>query len=152
MNSISRSGSSRELLGGPLYYVMVLSICTALFWRDSPVGVVALAIMCGGDGIADILGRRLGNIKLPYNPSKSWVGSISMFIFSFVLSTSFLYYYSSLGFYHLDWASAVQIVAWISLVATVVESLPISSHLDDNMSVPLVSVLLGSVLFPGVIL
>eukprot|EP00250_Pteridium_aquilinum_P017325 c23573_g1_i1 orf=232-1221(-) len=151
VNSISRSGSSRELLSGPLYYVMVLSICTAFFWRDSPVGMVVLAIMCGGDGIADIIGRRLGSIKLPYNSSKSWAGSISMFLFSFVLSISFLYYYSSLGFYHLDWSSAVQIVALISLVATIVESLPVSTHLDDNMSVPLVSVLLGSVLFPGVI-
>ncbi|KAI5074089.1 hypothetical protein GOP47_0010050 [Adiantum capillus-veneris] len=152
VKSISRSGSSRELLGGPFYYVVALSLCTVFFWRDSPVGIVALAVMCGGDGIADIIGRRLGSIKLPYNPSKSWVGSISMFFFSFAFSVSLLYYYSSLGFYQLNWSSAVQIVALISFSATIVESLPISSHLDDNMSVPLISVLMGSALFPGVLL
>jgi hypothetical protein len=40
----------RELLRGPLYYVMVLVLCTVLFWRDSPVSVVSLAMMCAGDG------------------------------------------------------------------------------------------------------
>lgn len=152
VKAISRSGSSRELLCGPFYYVLVLSICTVFFWRDSPVGIVALAIMCGGDGIADIVGRRLGNTKLPYNSRKSWVGSISMFAFGFALSMSFMYYYSALGFYQLNWLNATQIVALISLAATIVESLPIPTLLDDNMSVPLVSVLMGSVLFPRVLL
>ncbi|MCO5608280.1 hypothetical protein L7F22_062486 [Adiantum nelumboides] len=147
VKSISRSGSSRELLAGPLYYVVVLSVCTVFFWRDSPVGMVALAVMCGGDGIADIVGRSLGTVKLPYNSTKSWAGSISMFFFSFALSLSLLYYYSSMGFYQLNWSSAVQVVALISFTATFVESLPISTRLDDNMSVPLVSVLMGSALW-----
>lgn len=149
VKSISRGGTSMELLRGPLYYVLVLSLCTLFFWRDSPVGIVALAMMCGGDGIADIVGRRIGGTKLPYNPCKSWAGSISMFIFGFMLSVGFLYYYSSLGFYHLDWGHVVQNVALISFAATIVESLPISKRLDDNLSVPLVSVLLGVALFPA---
>lgn len=40
----------RELLRGPLYYVLVLILSAVLFWRESPVGVVSLAMMCGGDG------------------------------------------------------------------------------------------------------
>ncbi|MCO5550528.1 hypothetical protein L7F22_004015 [Adiantum nelumboides] len=154
VKSISRSGSSRELLAGPLYYVVVLSVCTVFFWRDSPV-----VSACGADegmikfvGIADIVGRSLGTVKLPYNSSKSWAGSISMFFFSFALSLSLLYYYSSMGFYQLNWSSAMQVVALISFAATIVESLPISTRLDDNMSVPLISVLMGSALFPGVLL
>jgi farnesol kinase len=35
----------------------------------------------------------------------------------------------------------------ISLVAAVVESLPISTRLDDNLTVPLASVLVGSLVF-----
>jgi dolichol kinase len=80
----------RELLRGPLYYVMVLVLCTVLFWRDSPVSVVSLAMMCAGDGIADIVGRRFGSKKLPYNSEKSWAGSITMFLFGFVVSLGYV--------------------------------------------------------------
>jgi dolichol kinase len=32
-------------------------------------------------GIADIVGRRFGKgLKLPYNKSKSWAGSVAMFL------------------------------------------------------------------------
>lgn len=44
-------------------------------------GLIALSLMCGGDGLADIVGRRLGHLgRLPYNPAKSWAGSAAMFI------------------------------------------------------------------------
>ncbi|MCO5556375.1 hypothetical protein L7F22_009923 [Adiantum nelumboides] len=147
VKSISREGTARELLRGPFYYALILSCCTAFFWRDSPVGMTAIAIMCGGDGVADIVGRRIGVLKLPHNTRKSWAGSISMFVFGFALSVCFLYYFSTLGYYFVDWTSAVYNVALISFVATVVESLPLSAFLDDNISVPLVSVILGMALF-----
>lgn len=36
---------------------------------------------CGGDGLADIVGRRLGKGNpLPWNPEKSWAGSAAMFV------------------------------------------------------------------------
>lgn len=66
---------------GPLYYVLVLLAVTLCFWRDSPAAVVPVALMCGGDGIADIVGRRFGRGNpLPYNSSKSWAGSLAMFL------------------------------------------------------------------------
>ena len=34
----------------------------------------------GGDGLADIIGRRFGGVKLPWNTAKSWAGSLAMFI------------------------------------------------------------------------
>lgn len=34
----------------------------------------------GGDGLADIVGRRFGGVKLPWNSNKSWAGSLAMFI------------------------------------------------------------------------
>ncbi|BBG97059.1 vitamin E pathway gene 5 [Prunus dulcis] len=128
-----------ELLRGPLYYVLILILCALAFWRESPVGVVSLAMMCGGDGVADIMGRKFGSIKIPYNQKKSWAGSISMFLFGFVISIGMLYYYSFLGYFQLNWVETVEKVALISLVATIVESLPITDVLDDNISVPLVS-------------
>jgi phytol kinase len=50
-----------------------------------------------------------------------------------------LYYYSSLGHVQFDWGDIVPRVAFISFVATVVESLPITQVVDDNISVPLVT-------------
>lgn len=45
---------------------------------DTDMQVVAL--MCGGDGLADIIGRRFGSgAKLPHNSNKSWAGSAAMF-------------------------------------------------------------------------
>ena len=77
---LSMGGSRRELLRGPLYYVLSVMASTALFWRDSPVGVLILGLMCGGDGLADIVGRRLGGTaRLPWNAQKSWAGSLAMF-------------------------------------------------------------------------
>ena len=50
-----------------------------------------------------------------------------------------LQYYSVLGYLQLDWVWTVQKVALVSLVATVVESLPTTEVVDDNISIPLVS-------------
>ncbi|EOY18925.1 Vitamin E pathway gene 5 isoform 2 [Theobroma cacao] len=138
IKSVTREGNPKELLRGPLYYVLILILCALVFWRESPVGLISLAMMCGGD---DILGRRFGSSKLPYNRNKSWVGSISMFVFGFFISVGMLYYYSVLGYFQLDWGWTMCRVALVSLVATVVESLPFTTVVDDNISVPLATMI-----------
>ncbi|XP_004496158.1 probable phytol kinase 1, chloroplastic isoform X1 [Cicer arietinum] len=140
IKSVTRKGDPKELLRGPLYYVVILMLCAVVFWRDSPIGVVSLAMMCGGDGVADIIGRRYGSMKIPYNQKKSWAGSISMLIFGFLVSIGMLYYYSALGHVQFDWWNIVPRVALVSIVATVVESLPITDVVDDNISVPLATI------------
>ena len=69
----------QELLAGPLLYIAVVIATTVQFWRHSPAGLLALCMMCVGDGLADIVGRRYGTTKLPYNASKTWAGSLAMF-------------------------------------------------------------------------
>lgn len=151
VKSVSREGDPRELLRGPLYYVIVLVFSTILFWRDSPVGVMALSMMCGGDGIADIVGRRFGSTtgKLPWNSGKSWAGSVAMFLFGLLVSYSCLCYFAFMGFYQLDTTGTLIRLAAVSFAATVVESLPVSTKLDDNVTVPLTTVLVGMLLFPA---
>jgi len=149
VKSVSREGDPRELLRGPLYYVVVLIFSTILFWRDSPVGVMALAMMCGGDGIADIVGRKFGSSKLPWNPGKSWAGSVAMFLFGLLVSYGCLCYFAWMGFYQLDTRGALLRLAAVSMAATVVESLPVSTKLDDNVTVPLTTVVVGMLLFPS---
>lgn len=58
-----------------------------------------------------------------------------------------LYYFSALGYYQLDLTATVQRVALVSLVATVVESLPTTQVIDDNISVPLISMLTAFLTF-----
>ncbi|XP_057979646.1 probable phytol kinase 1, chloroplastic isoform X1 [Malania oleifera] len=147
VKSVTREGNPGELLRGPLYYVLILIISALLFWRESPVGVISLAMMCGGDGVADIMGRRFGTARIPYNHKKSWAGSISMFICGFSISIGMLYYFSVLGYFQLDWAQTMSAVALVSLVATVVESLPTANVVDDNISVPLASMVVAFLSF-----
>ncbi|KAL0736612.1 hypothetical protein Bca4012_012822 [Brassica carinata] len=147
IKSVTREGRPEELLRGPLFYVIALLVSAVFFWRNSPIGMISLAMMCGGDGIADVMGRKFGSQKIPYNPRKSIAGSISMFIFGFFVSVGLLYYYSSLGYLHMNWETTFTKVAIVSMVATLVESLPITDQLDDNVSVPLATILAAYVSF-----
>ncbi len=62
VKAMTRSGNPRETrsVRGPLYYGLVFVVCTVIFWRHSPIGILALMLMCGGDGLADVVGRRWG--------------------------------------------------------------------------------------------
>ncbi|XP_028553835.1 probable phytol kinase, chloroplastic isoform X1 [Dendrobium catenatum] len=146
IKSVTREGKSKELLRGPLYYVLVLLFSSLFFWRESPIGIILVAMMSGGDGFADILGRRYGSLKLPHNRKKSWIGSISMFIFGFIFSIMMLYYFSAFGYFHLDWRTVEKVVL-VSLAATIAESLPISQVIDDNITVPIISTLAACLVF-----
>lgn len=72
--AISRSGNPSEVLRGPLLYVIILLLSTLLYWRDNLVGIVAVSQMAAGDGMADIVGRRLGKVKWPFSQTKSYAG------------------------------------------------------------------------------
>ncbi|CAI5467911.1 unnamed protein product [Closterium sp. Yama58-4] len=147
VKSMSRSGSKSELLSGPLCYAVTIMLMTVVFWRTSPVGMLALVIMCGGDGVADIVGRRCGSWKLPWNEQKSWAGSAAMLFCGFVLSLIYLWFFCFLGFFSCPIPSHPLLrVFLINLGATVVESLPINGYLDDNISVPVTAVLLSKLL------
>lgn len=148
VRSISREGNPKELLRGPLYYVLVITLVTVSFWRTSPVGGIALALMCGGDGIADIVGRRVGGSKLPWNPRKSWAGSLAMFLFGYPLALGAVHLFHVFGFYEVSLWSAAARVAVIAAGATLMESLPITDVLDDNITVPFTCICLGLLLFP----
>lgn len=147
VKALSRSGDRREILRGPLYYGIIFVICTIVFWRHSPLGVLALMVMCGGDGLADVVGRRLGAVKLPFNANKSYAGSGAMFLGSFVFGFGFLAFYNALGNFDpmLSLTATAVSVGIISLVATLVESLPF--HDIDNVTITVTALILGVFLF-----
>ncbi|KAG5238588.1 phytol kinase [Salix suchowensis] len=106
VKSMSRFGDHRELLKGPLYYVLTITGACAVYWRTSPIAIAAICNLCAGDGMADIVGRRFGRQKIPYNKTSLFPGCLSCLVF--------------------------------------VESLPISTELDDNLTVTLTSICWGT--------
>uniref|UniRef100_A0A0D9V7F4 Uncharacterized protein n=1 Tax=Leersia perrieri TaxID=77586 RepID=A0A0D9V7F4_9ORYZ len=146
VKSMSRYGDYRELLKGPLYYATTITFATSVFWRTSPIAIALICNLCAGDGLADIVGRRLGKEKLPYNPNKSYAGSIAMALAGFLASIGYMHYFQTFGFIEESWSLAFGFLV-VSVTAALVESHPISSHLDDNLTVPLTSFLVGSLVF-----
>ncbi len=59
-----------------------------------------------------------------------------------------LWYFSFMGFYPVDLEAVGLQLAAVALAATLVESLPITNRLDDNLTVPLTTIILGLFLFP----
>lgn len=47
VQAMTRTGNPKEILKGPLFYGLVFVVCTIGFWRTSPVGMLALMMMCG---------------------------------------------------------------------------------------------------------
>jgi phytol kinase len=141
VKAMTRTDNPREILRGPLYYGLVFVGCTICFWRTSPVGIVALMLMCGGDGLADIVGRRFGTHKLPFNSEKSWAGSAAMFGGSFVFAWGMLAWFQHLELLTLSLGTTTGIVAAIALIATFVEALPLRDI--DNLTLTGTAIVLG---------
>lgn len=57
-----------------------------------------------------------------------------------------MYYFSKFGFVDKSWDMVLGFLV-VSLASALVESLPISTELDDNLTVPLTSILVGSFIF-----
>ncbi len=145
VQAMSRSGDRREILRGPLYYGIVFIIVTLLYWLENPIGIVALMMVCGGDGLADILGRRYGKVKLPWNTQKSWVGSLGFFLGSWLLTLFVLAIYLVAGAFPAPFVSYLLPVTLIALASTAVEAV---SPLDiDNLTITVVALALGHLLF-----
>lgn len=59
-SAVSRSGAVAEAAGGPLAYTAVLGAVTVGSWRGGRGGLVALGMLGGGDGLAEVVGRTWG--------------------------------------------------------------------------------------------
>ena len=73
IKTMSRTGSRSELLRGPLLYGLVF-VCATLFAFRTVEAATSLMALCVGDGMADVVGRRLGKHKLPWSVQKRRAG------------------------------------------------------------------------------
>lgn len=128
VKTMTRNGDRSELLKGPLYFVIVATICGTFFYKTIP-GIVAMSILGWGDGIAPIIGSRYGRLKYKILSDKSLEGSLSMLISAFVASTFFVWLILPK---QLD---IIQIL-FLSIIGTVAEAF--SPKEIDNILIPVV--------------
>jgi phytol kinase len=119
---------------GTFFYAVSIGVLTAIFWNlNLPhYGVIGILIMAWGDGLAAIIGQRFG--KHPYTifgNTKSWEGTSTMFVVSYVIVLIVLF--SVQGNSWSTWMVGIP----VAIAATAVES--IAQWGLDNLSVPLIS-------------
>ena len=132
VNSMSRTGDPRELLEGTLYYAIVMLLMT-FFWfyvpstgieNANPTALLIIGCVSGGDGLADIIGRKFGGEKKfgIKGSEKTIIGSIGMLVGS-ILVTSILVLIFSLEAPHINIGTLILPIIVVSVIATIVEAL-----------------------------
>jgi uncharacterized protein (TIGR00297 family) len=132
---------------GIILYPLAVLLLILVFYQRLEVAAAAWGILAFGDGMASVAGMTLGARKLPWNPRKSWVGTLAYVLFGTLAATILLIWTAPDRHYDLFFALTVCFAT--ALLAAALESLP--QGLDDNIGVPLVSgfFLLGLVLTRG---
>jgi len=126
VKTMTRTGNKRELLKGTLYFVIVAMICGTIYYKQ-PAGVMAMAMLGWGDGLAPIIGTRYGKIKYHILSDKSVEGSLAFLAGSLCAGLFFVHLIVPESF------DATKIII-IALIATVVEG--VSPKEVDNLTIP----------------
>jgi len=118
---------------GLVYYAITWTVLAYVFFDHREIIAMAILAMSYGDGLASLIGIKYGERKYTvFKDTKSYVGSIAMFVCTFVLLIIALLFYSI----PLTGRTVAYLLC-ISGVATVVEGItPLGL---DNLSVPFVT-------------
>ncbi|HEY2291776.1 MAG TPA: TIGR00297 family protein [Thermoanaerobaculia bacterium] len=127
------SGSSLGIILYPLAVLLLILV----FYQRLEVAAAAWGILAFGDGMASIAGIQFGQRRLPWNPRKSWIGSLAYVFFGTVGAAALLVWTAPNQGRAYGWAFAFAACFLTALLAAALESLP--QGLDDNLGVPLVS-------------
>jgi dolichol kinase len=154
VRSMSRSGDPRELLGGTLYYAFLMVVIGILWFyvpadgnllNATPLALIVFGCLAGGDGFADVIGRKYGGDKKfgIGGAEKTLAGIIGMFIGSFLFSVILVFFFSIevAAFSVVDLILPIIVV---SLVATIIEA--ITPKGLDNLTITIVSIIMVLVL------
>lgn len=128
---------------GVLLYPLTVMILILVFWRRLEVAAATWGILAFGDGMASVVGMALGRRRLPWNPAKSWAGTLGHWLFG-TAAAALLLQWTAPGRY--GWGFAIACAAAAAGLSALLESMP--QGLDDNLGVPMVTglFLLGLVL------
>ena len=115
---------------GLVYYSITWTVLAYLFFDNMVVIAIGILAMSYGDGFASIIGFKYGKKKYNiFDDQKSYVGSIAMFVITFItIIIAILYYEITITFILL------LILAFIALISALVEGLTPRGF--DNLTVP----------------
>ena len=124
----------RVLRSGVVFHAFSVLILILIFRRHLEVVACAWGILALGDGSSTLFGRGLGGPRLPWNPAKTWAGSLAFLFFGGLGGAGLMVWVA--GRYS-DSPSTLHLLVMAAAAAfagALVESLPLD--LDDNLSVP----------------
>jgi phytol kinase len=126
---------------GTFFYAVSIGVLVACFWylQQPQYAAIGILIMAWGDGFAALIGQRFGKHKYQvFGGQKSWEGSLTMTIVSYIVCSLILLF--TLGNVWQTWLVSL-------LVALVATGLEAFSFLGvDNLTVPLGSAAFAFVL------
>jgi dolichol kinase len=136
IKSVKGKTSSAGHSMGLVYYSITWTILAYLFFDNMVVIAIGILAMSYGDGFASVIGSKYGVKKYNlFGDEKSYVGSFSMFIFSYFMFLVGIIFYGVTFDYYI-----IIILGLISLIGTIVEG--ITPRGLDNLFVPFVVVFL----------
>ncbi|WP_426348115.1 diacylglycerol/polyprenol kinase family protein [Alloiococcus sp. CFN-8] len=142
IKAMERNGGKKDL--GTVYYAVSLFILALLsFGPDGEpyIGAIGILVMGYGDGIAAIIGERLG--RIPFGPKKSGKtleGTIGMFLASFIVVFMIMSIFSDI--------SPLWVSLAIALYGAVAELYTPNGF--DNLTVPLGTAFLYTIIASAV--
>ena len=128
----------RRYSAGAVLYVLVLLVL--LLVLPLPILAASWSILALGDGAATLVGTRFRAHALPWNPEKTYAGSLAFLFFGTLGASALLWWILPA----LEWRSVLFLGVKTTMVATIVESLP--WKVNDNITVPLASAVVLSLL------
>jgi phytol kinase len=117
---------------GTFFYAVSIGVLIAWFWalEKYHYAAIGILVMTWGDGLAALVGQRLGRHPyISWGMKKSWEGSLTMTVMSYIVS--FLILYSVQGLSWQTWS----IPFVVAIVATTLEAF--SKFGIDNLTVPI---------------
>ncbi len=131
VKTMTRTGDPKELLKGPLFFTLAMEFIGIFYFMTFP-GVVTMAYLGWGDGLAPYIGKVYGKRKYKLlGREKSIEGSITVFVAGFL--GALLLHLLVFGALPLAPQSLLQI-AILGVVAVIVEA--ISPADVDNLLIP----------------
>jgi len=110
-----------EFVTTPIFFAVGIMLALIIF--PVPVGYASIAIFTLGDGIATLLGKKLGRHAFPYNKGKKIEGTLFGFLFAWLGATLFI-------------VNPLKTLVGAA-VGMLVETLP--TPVSDNLTIPLIS-------------
>jgi uncharacterized protein (TIGR00297 family) len=124
----------RGVPAGILYYPIAVLLLIVCFRNRPDIAAAAWGILAVGDGMATLVGQRVGGARLPWNRDKTWAGSAAFAATGGLAGVLLCWWTQPNVVPAAPFWFVVGAPLAAAIVAAAVETIPV--RLDDNLSVP----------------